>query len=364
MTIAVNAVTQNTSAFFKACLLQLAQHTIHQFICITNSTTFATEAAGVKNITVVPISFTAGSPLRLKFWLRFKLPAIVKKYKVDILLHSNCCAIPGTVPQFFFIDDMAFLEQPGWYKKNWLTFYKKNMPAYLQKATGIIVTSEYIKTQITTHYTTAATIHVATTAADAAFKPFAHWQQKESAKEKYADGKEFFLFSGSVNSNSNLINLLKAFSFFKQRQKSNMQLVLATTATPAADFLKQLANYKYRNEVNVVSQCDEAIMATITAAAYAVVNPLLYDGLCMAPVQALQCHVPVIAANNSAHPAYCGDAATYCNAGDFTDIAAKMMLLFTNEDYRSILVARCREQAQQFSWHTTITSIEQAIATH
>ena len=37
---------------------------------------------------------------------------------------------------------------------------------------------------------------------------------RELIKEKYAEGREYFVCIGSAGLNSNLVNLLKAFSFF------------------------------------------------------------------------------------------------------------------------------------------------------
>ena len=44
------------------------------------------------------------------------------------------------------------------------------------------------------------------------FKPI-DWKEKETIKEKYAEGKEFFLFTDAIGAENNLIALLKAFSF-------------------------------------------------------------------------------------------------------------------------------------------------------
>ena len=67
-------------------------------------------------------------------------------------------------------------------------------------------------------------LHVINPGIDEIFKPL-DWEEKEIIREKYAEGKAYFLFSGDINRRSNLINLLKAFSFFKKRQKSNMMLL-------------------------------------------------------------------------------------------------------------------------------------------
>ena len=52
------------------------------------------------------------------------------------------------------------------------------------------------------------------------------FEKREKVKEEYADGNEFFLHAGNINEDKNLMNLLKAFSAFKKRQRSNMQLLI------------------------------------------------------------------------------------------------------------------------------------------
>ena len=76
-----------------------------------------------------------------------------------------------------------------------------------------------------------------------------NFQEREEIKNKYSEGNEFFLYFGIISSQNNLINLLKAFSAFKKRQRSSMQLIIA--GKPGKDFdefSKSLELYKFKKE--------------------------------------------------------------------------------------------------------------------
>ena len=51
-------------------------------------------------------------------------------------------------------------------------------------------------------------------------------QEKEAIKNKYSEGKEFFLFNSIFPGQEDFIDLLKSFSHFKKRQQSNFKLLL------------------------------------------------------------------------------------------------------------------------------------------
>ena len=275
-----------------------------------------------------------------KLWLNYTLPAIARKYKADLLIHSGgVCSLRTRLPQWTFISDLSFLHLPQFFEKKQLRFLKKNMPAFLNKAGTIVTASGFITKEIEAHYSVDnQKIHTQPMPAANLYQPI-EWQEKDDVKEKYADGKEYFLFSGDIHPRHNLVNLLKAFSFFKKRQKSNMQLIIAGKTLSENDpFIDSLKTYKYRKEVNVLMDLREKDLAKITAAAYAFVYPSLYAGMALQALQAMQCGVPVITSNTGALIETCGEAALYMDAENFEDIADKMMLMFKDENLRSGLI--------------------------
>lgn len=351
MIIAVNAVTPafkpaQTDFFQEVVLHTASAHPEHRFLLFG----FTGRTKDLpSNCTAGNSSAQIKSPLAFLYWLNFGLPSLLKKNNAGMLISYNSCSLRLKMPQLLFTDDLSFLNHPEAYPKNWLRFYKKHTINFLQKATAVAASSAFLAGQIREQYGTAEEkIIVVPAAANQVFKPAVHWNQQDLMKQKLTGGKEYFLYSGPIFSSQNLVQLLKAFSFFKQRQKSNMQLVLASAQAAEPSFLKSLASYKYRTDVVVAENISIEEMAGIMAAAYAAVYPAVDDAAGSGVLQALQCSTPVIASNTGALPEICGDAAVYCYANDFNDIAAKMMLLFTNEDRRNQLIAKGRTQVQKF----------------
>ena len=298
------------------------------------------------------------SSLRLLYWLNYKIPAVLRKYKADVFVSmEGICSLRTKKPQCLLITDLCFLQAPQLLKKQQARFYKKLTPAFLAKAKSIATVSEFSKQVIVDHYKI-SDVDVIGPGIDDIFKPV-DWEEKETIKEKYAEGKAYFLFSGNINQRSNIINLLKAFSVFKKRQKSNMLLLIAGNADER--FKKEFKTYAFRNEVKLLENLSKKELAKITAAAYALVYPVLHDDLAISPLQAMQCGVPVVCSNAGALPSICGDAALYADTGDFKDIAEKMMLIFKDEDKAKALVLAGKMQLQQYDWDKTTDLLMQCI---
>ena len=131
------------------------------------------------------------------------------------------------VPQCLVVHDLAFLHYPSFIKKSHLLFYKRYTPKFLEKAESIATVSEFSKQDIIKQYKTeAAKIDVVFSAVKEIFHPVSE-EEKTATKNKYTDGKEYFMYAGAIHPRKNLMNLLKAFSVFKKRQQTNMKLVLA-----------------------------------------------------------------------------------------------------------------------------------------
>jgi glycosyltransferase involved in cell wall biosynthesis len=189
-------------------------------------------------------------------------------------------------------------------------------------------------------------------------------QAREDVKEKYAEGKEYFLFNGSIHPQSNLLNLLKAFSFFKKRQKSNMQLIIASPGN-AEDphFIKSLSSYKYKSEIKLLTGIEETYLMEITASAYACINTSpLHHGIA-GLLNAMECGVPVIAVNLKVVIEMLGDAALLVNAEQPENIAEKLMLLYKDENKRNGLIQKGTEQAAKYNLFKTADMLWQNVLT-
>ena len=346
--------------FLFTCLNQLTKkYPQHQFLFIFDKP-YAESLSFAKNVLPIIAGPQTSNSLRLQYWFNFKIPALLRKHKADVFVSmEGICSLRTKKPQCVLITDLGFLHQPALQKKWLVGFYKKFTPAFLAKAKTIVTVSEFAKSTLINHYKIdVARVDVIYPGVDEIFKPV-DWDEKEIIKEKKADGKAYFLFSGDINANSNHINLLKAFSFFKKRQKSNMMLLIAGRADE--QIVKDLKTYKFRDEVKLLEKLSIEELAKITAAAYTLVYPVLYSDLALPALQAMQSQTPVITSNTGALPSICGQAALYCNPMDFKDIAENMMLIFKDEDKAKKLVAAGKVQIQKHDWDNAAAILMQSI---
>ncbi|MGC4101385.1 glycosyltransferase family 4 protein [Ferruginibacter sp.] len=351
MVIAVNlqvvqgSILNSDNSFITACFNQLAkQHPKHSFIYIVDKG-FDEKNIQSQNITVVVAGPPVKSTLALQYRLQYKIPALLRKHKADIFISEMICSLRTKIPQCIIINDLSFLQRSSYLTAGWARFYKNNTAKYVDKAAAVITTSLFLQQQLMTHYKTAAEkIKVIPAGIDERFVA-AGWELKESIKEKYAGGKEYFLYAGLIHPAQELTNFLKAFSFFKKRQKSNMQLVIASsTATTDSGFIKSLDSFKYRDEVKVFENIPVDELVALTAGAYALVYPSQHALFATSVTQAMQAAVPVIAGNSAALREICGEAAAGINPSDFNDIATKMMWLFKDEDERNSLIIKGQQK--------------------
>jgi glycosyltransferase involved in cell wall biosynthesis len=368
MIIAVNTgfkaggFTDNTNDLLFDRFFDLAiQHKQHQFIFIVDKD-FDEKNIRTENALAIVAGSSTTNPILLQYRLNYTIPAILRKHKVDVFVSYRNCSLRCKVPQCMLINDLSFLLHPELYVNSWLRFYKKNMAKFVAHAKTIVTSSHFVKQQLIGNYKKDAdAITVAHFGAAQIYKP-ATLQEKDAVKERYSEGVEYFLYAGPIDPKQNLILLLKAFSFFKKRQKSNMQLIIASvTAATDKSFIKSLGSFKYRNEVKVLDKLPVPALANITAGAYALVYPSVYENFAASIPAAMQCDVPVIAGNGHAIKEIYGDAVLYSNPGDFNDIADKMMLLFKDENKRNELISKGRQQAILYDRAATMTSIWEAI---
>ncbi len=182
--------------------------------------------------------------------------------------------------------------------------------------------------------------------------------EREQIKEKYTSGNEYFLYTGEITPRSNLINLLKAFSAFKKRQKSGMQLLISSEKDAQnAEFITSLASYKFREEVRLLTNLPREENSRIIASSYAMIYVPHFENFGTSLLEAMKCEVPAITSSTGMMAEISADAALYASPENFKEIAVKMMLLFKDEKLRKDLIINGRKQVQKFDWDNSAKEI-------
>lgn len=337
-------------------------HPEHEFIFIFDRPYDKRFVFGT-NVKAVVTGPPARHPLLWKLWYDVKVPAVIRKYKADIFVSCDgFCSLTAKVPQVLVVHDLSFLHHPTFIKKSHLLFHKRYTAKFLNKARSLVTVSEFSKQDIIDHYKIDPNkIEVVFSAAKEIFKPL-NDDEKRATKNKYTDGKEYFVYAGAIHPRKNLISLLKAFSVFKKRQQSNLKLLFAgRLAWKYESFAQNLKTYKYRNDVVMTGYVAEEELVKIIGSAYALVYPSLFEGFGVPVLEAMQSSVPVITTAGSSMQEIAKDAALYADAGDHNDIADKMMRIYKDENLRNELIQKGKKIAAQYSWDKTTDLLWQGI---
>lgn len=127
------------------------------------------------------------------------------------------------------------------------------------------------------------------------------------------------------------------------------------------EFYSLLKTYKYREDVILTGYLPEAKVVSLLASAYALVYPSLFEGFGVAVAEAMKCQVPVLTSAHSSMEEVAGEAALYFDAGNHTDIADKMMLIYKDENLRKQLIEKGIILSEKYSWKKSAEGFWQII---
>jgi glycosyltransferase involved in cell wall biosynthesis len=297
-----------------------------------------------------------------KLWYDWQIPLAIKRYKPDLVMTTGglTAAARIQVPQCVWMPIRA--DRMGTVKKTYRGLYLKRLAGSLQRAQVIFTFSGKDKDFLIRQGDGAAIadkILVIPPAADE--HPPLPVGEKEKIKESYAEGKEYFFTAVSGVGQGEVVELLKAFSLFKKRQRSNMQFVLAGK-DPASDkeLAGRLATYKYRQDIHWVGHPSEAEWVRLAGASYAIVFPFDRDSLGTRILNAWKAGVPVITTVVAGLPDGV-DAVLYVQPGDPASLAGQLMLIYKDESLRNSLIEQGMKHGQSFSWERSAAIVWEGI---
>jgi glycosyltransferase involved in cell wall biosynthesis len=152
----------------------------------------------------------------------------------------------------------------------------------------------------------------------------------------------------------NHLNLIKAFSVFKERTHLPHRLVFAGANAHGADKIKEAAAIsKYRANIFFTGPFPSKSLPVLTAGADMVVYPSKYEGFGRGVIEAMASGVPVACARAASLPETAENAALFFDPENPEDMADRMVTLAENREIRDCLVSAGLKRARDFSWDAT-----------
>jgi len=304
-----------------------------------------------KNVEPVVVNPPARHPILFYIWFEWSIKRALKKHKADLFFSPDgYLSLGSDVKQIGVIHDINFEHHPEDLPKSALNYLKKYFPKFAKKADHIITVSDYSKQDICqTYQIKSDKITSIWNGASDAFQPISS-SEKETIKEQYTGGSEYFLFVGALHPRKNVIRLLQAFDRFKKTTTSDVKLVIVGEALWGNPTFNTAISEQYQSEVIFTGHLSLDKLTKIMAAAKVFTFVPYFEGFGIPLVEAMKCGTPVLAGNKTSLPEIGGDAVAYCDPYDVEDIAKQLIELDSNEVLRNQLSEKGLERSKQFSW--------------
>ncbi len=183
----------------------------------------------------------------------------------------------------------------------------------------------------------------------------------KKAADKYGIPHKPYLFGISeANPRKNFAHVIKSFIDYVERTKDkNLNLVIAGKKLAGYDYLAECSDKleKYKDRIILTGYVDDEDLPALYSGASIFMYPSLYEGFGLPVLEAMQCGIPVITADNSSLPEVGGDAVAYVSGFDVNETSNMIEKILTEEKFASDLIKKSLERAKLFSWDKTVNII-------
>jgi len=297
----------------------------------------------------------ARHPLLWYFWFEWKIPAVLRKIKADIFFSPDgYLSLRSVIPSIPVIHDLNFAHRPKdlpFWTRHYYNFY---FPRFAKKAMRICTVSNYSRNDISKTYgIDLPLIHVVYNGANPRYLPIEE-EEKQKIRNKYTEGREYFIYIGSLHPRKNLNNLILAYDKFIEKTGSEIKLMIVGSA-----MWKNVRTHKNligkHNESRIVftGRLGSEELGKVLSASLALTFVPWFEGFGIPVLEAFYSEVPVLTSNQTSLPEVGGDAALYAHPGNTDEIAYQMELLASNPELRHQLINKGKKQRRNFSWDKT-----------
>jgi glycosyltransferase involved in cell wall biosynthesis len=310
------------------------------------------------NVTPVILQPSARHPFLFILWFDYLLPKAMKKHKIEVLFSPDgYLSLRSDIPQICTIHDINFEHFPKDVPNLVRWYLRSYFPKFAKKATHILTVSNYSKKDIATTYgIEEQKITVGWNGASDHFKPLDS-ETIKFTRDKYSNGKSYFVFVGSIHPRKNLKRLIQAFEMYAADHENDWDLVIvgATMWKSKDEELKISTSSKSR--IHFTGRLDANELAFVVGAAGALAYVPYFEGFGIPLVEAMKCGVPILSGNKTSLPEVAEDAAIYCEPMDVTSITAGLVKLSKDTVLRKQLSEKGLERSKLFSWDKTAETV-------
>jgi len=351
---------------FNVLKLITVAHPEHQFLFLFDRP-YNEEFIFSDNITPIVLMPQARHPILFYWWFELSVGRLLRQSKPDLFYSPDgFLSLSANTPSISVMHDINYEYYPDDLPKMALWYYKHYFPKFMAKASHILTVSEFSKQDIVkTYKIDPAKIDVVYNGADDAYRKL-NEEEKTAVKQKYSNGKDYFVYVSALHPRKNVKRLLEAFDKMKESTGADIKLILVGPAYfKNSDMMNVYEQMKHKQDVIFTGRLEVNELCKVVGAAFAMAYISYFEGFGIPIIEAMRCEVPVITSNVTSMPEVAGDAALLIDPFSVDSMADGLTKLFKDNSLRQGLIEKASLRKNVFTWDRTAnltwTAIEKTL---
>lgn len=288
-------------------------------------------------------------------WDQFKVPAVARKNKVDIL-HQPCFSAPifysGKVVvtihdliAIFYSQDIPFFSRQ---------YFGKLMPYSYKFADKIICDSHNTRKDVISILgIPEEKTKVIPLAVSDEFTPVKNKKEIDRVKKKYNTGDHYFFHVGTLSPRKNLEFLIKVFYDISKIYPQYNLVITGKKGWYYEGLFNLTKELHLEKKVVFTGYIDDQDKPYLYNGAKLLLFPSLYEGFGLPPLEAMSCKIPVISSNTSSLSEVIGNGGVLLSPKDKEGWVKEIKSLISNSSRYNQLADLAYKQSKKFSWEKT-----------
>jgi len=338
------------------------QHPEHEFYFIFDRK-YDESFVFASNVTPIVIGPQARHPLLFYIWYEYSIPRVLKKIKADLFISPDAFgSLRAKTKTLTVLHDLNFEHFPNIMPRLVQKYYTYFTPKFAKKADRIATVSEFSKSDIVKQYGVSPNkVDVVYNGANKEFKPIEE-NTRRITKELYSKSCDFFVFIGALNPRKNLSNLFKAFDIFKEKNKTDIKLLIVGEKMYWSGEIKDTFEaMKFKEDIIFTGRLEPEELHKVVGSAMALTYVSIFEGFGIPIVEAWYSETPVITSNVTSMPEIAGDAAVIIDPFKPESIAKGLKSITFDENLREELIEKGKKRRLEFTWQKTADNLWSSI---
>ena len=274
---------------------------------------------------------------------------------IDLYHEPNFIPFKSDKPIVITVHDMSPFRLAHHHKKELVKLFKDKLPTAVDRATAIIVDSQFVKDEVIDYFPEVANkvfpVHLA---AGPEFQPHSFDGCAKFLASSDLTYQRYILAVGTLEPRKNLISVIRAYVQLPESLRKVYPLVIAGMKGWHHDDFESAAEALIsKGQIRMLGYVPDEDLPRLYSGATLMVYPSIYEGFGLPPLEAMACGTPVITSNVASLPEVVGAAGITLAPKDIEGLADAINLIVSDSDFARQLSAKGLLQAKCFSWEKT-----------